>query len=174
MRRATTETNAKPAAKPKIKSPHADEDDASTSFQRLGGRQRAEQDDEQDQRARSNDAADEGEDDGGGDSPSMQERAKSGMKAASHLGKAARGGKLRAAFSLWRASKHLPVAAAGAGRIVTRHPAASALVGGAATAVAIYLLASRAAETSGDVDEASQGQEGAEAEDEARGEENED
>ena len=60
----------------------------------------------------------------------MAERTSSGLKAAQHLTKAADGGTLRKGFSLWRATSHLKVAAAGAGDLIKRHPAPAALIGG--------------------------------------------
>jgi hypothetical protein len=49
------------------------------------------------------------------DQPSLAERAESGMRIAEQLGKAAAGGKIRKGVSLWRVSRELPTAAAGAG-----------------------------------------------------------
>ena len=86
-----------------------------------------------------------GESGGGKKGPEMSERASAGMKAAQHLSKAARGGTLRKGFSLWRASSHLGVAAAGAGEVIKRHPAPAALIGGAVAAAAIFFAARSAA-----------------------------
>jgi len=71
----------------------------------------------------------------------MAERTSSGLKAAQHLSKAADGGTLRKGFSLWRATSHLKVAAAGAGDLIKRHPAPAALIGGAVTGAAIFFAA---------------------------------
>jgi hypothetical protein len=73
--------------------------------------------------------------------PSLSERAQSGMRIAEHLQKAAEGGKLRRGFSLWRVSRELPTAAAGAGELFKRHPISFAIAGGMATTAALLLLA---------------------------------
>ncbi len=75
------------------------------------------------------------------ESPSIDDRAASGLKAVEHIQKALAGGKIRKAFSLWRASSHLRTAAAGTGGIVQRHPLVAALVGGTLAAGAIYYMA---------------------------------
>jgi hypothetical protein len=75
------------------------------------------------------------------DMPSMSERARSGMKIAGQLRKAAAGGKLRKGFSLWRVSRELPTAAAGAGDFFKRHPVPIALLGGALTTATLLVLA---------------------------------
>ena len=62
--------------------------------------------------------------------PSMSDRASAGMRIASHVSKAASGGKLRKGFSLWRASRELPTAAAGATEVFKKHPIPVAIAGG--------------------------------------------
>ncbi|HZN69062.1 MAG TPA: hypothetical protein VFB66_27525 [Tepidisphaeraceae bacterium] len=151
--------------------------DEESSFKRLGGRNLG-QDEDQDGGQQEDQEKGQAEDEGSGDEgPSMSERAEAGVKAASHLGKAASGGKLRMAYSLWRASKQIPVAAAGTGDLIKRHPAVAALLAGLTAAAATYVLASRAAansEAKGKTDEGPQGSEGERAEDQADGEGNED
>jgi hypothetical protein len=73
--------------------------------------------------------------------PSLSERAQSGMRIAEHLQKAAEGGKIRKGFSLWRVSRELPTAAAGAGEVFKRHPIPIALAGGLLTTATLLLLA---------------------------------
>jgi len=73
--------------------------------------------------------------------PSLSERAESGMRIAEQLGKAAVGGKLRKGFSLWRVSRELPTAAAGAGDVFKRHPIPIAVAGGLLTTASLLLLA---------------------------------
>jgi len=103
--------------------------------------------------------------------PGMAERTSSGLKAAQHLTKAAHGGTLRKGFSLWRATSHLKVAAAGAGDLIKRHPAPAALIGGAVTGAAIFFAArSMAAGEEQGSDEESEGEEESE-QDEESGEE---
>ena len=80
-------------------------------------------------------------DDKSDDTPSLSERGQSGMRIAGHLQKAAAGGKLRKGFALWRASKELPTAAAGAGDLFKRHPVPIALLGGALTTAALLYAA---------------------------------
>ena len=110
----------------------------------------------------------------GEDRPGMAERTSSGMKAAQHLSKAADGGTLRKGFSLWRATSHLKVAAAGAGDLIKRHPAPAALIGGAVTGAAIFFAARSmgASEEQGWDSDESEGEEESE-QDEASGEEEE-
>ena len=133
---------AKPRKKNDKGSTQTGRDEESTSFKRLGGRNLKEEGGDEGDQA--------GAEDTGEDSPSMSERADAGVKAAGHLGKAASGGKLRMAYSLWRASKHIPVAAAGAGDLIKRHPAITALVAGVTAAAVTYVMASRAAAAEGD------------------------
>ena len=112
----------------------------------------------------------------GEDRPGMAERTSSGLKAAQHLSKAADGGTLRKGFSLWRATSHLKVAAAGAGDLIKRHPAPAALIGGAVTGAAIFFAArsmGASEEQGSDSDEESEGEEESE-QDEESGEEEED
>ena len=73
--------------------------------------------------------------------PSPTERATAGLKMAEHLQKAAAGGKIRKGWSLWRASKQLPVAAAGAGDLFKRHPVPIAIAGGVLATAGILLAA---------------------------------
>ena len=73
--------------------------------------------------------------------PSLSDRAQSGMRIAGHLQKAAAGGKLRKGFSLWRVSRELPTAAAGAGGVFKRHPIPIAVAGGLLTTATLLLLA---------------------------------
>jgi hypothetical protein len=80
-------------------------------------------------------------DDESGSGPSLSDRASSGMRAARHLQKAATGGKLRKGFSLWRASRELPVVASGAGNFFKQHPLPLALLGGALTTAALLYTA---------------------------------
>jgi hypothetical protein len=169
-------------AKSRKKNARPDRDEES-SFKRLGGRNLGPDKDQSDE-----DQAEEGQQEGeeqgqaedegsGDDGPSMSERADAGVKAAGHLGKAASGGKLRMAWSLWRASKQIPTAAAGTGDLIKRHPAVSALVVGLTAAATTYVLASRAAaseEAEGETDEGPQGSREDQAEDQAESEENED
>jgi hypothetical protein len=90
---------------------------------------------------------DEDESDEGEEGPSLRERADAGLKAIGHLQKAATGGKIRKAFSLWGAARQLKVAAAGAKdggkKLMKRHPVASALVVGGVAAGAVLFAASR-------------------------------
>jgi hypothetical protein len=78
-------------------------------------------------------------DTGGG--PSLSDRASSGMRLAGHVKKAAEGGKLRKGFSLWRASKELPVVAAGAGDLFKRHPVPIAVAAGGLVTAGVLVLA---------------------------------
>ena len=73
--------------------------------------------------------------------PSLSDRAQSGMRIAEHLQKAAAGGKIRKGFSLWRVSRELPTAAAGAGDLFKRHPLPFAVAGGLLTTATLLLLA---------------------------------
>ena len=106
------------------------------------------------------------------DTPSVSDRASSGMRLAGHVEKAAEGGTLRKAFSLWRASKELPVAAAGATDLFKRHPIPVSVAAGALVTTGMLVLASRmgafdsegAEQSNGQDDAGSDGAEG-EAED---------
>ena len=82
---------------------------------------------------------DESDKDSGG--PSLSDRASSGMRLAGHVKKAAEGGKLRKGFSLWRASKELPVVAAGAGDLFKRHPIPIAVAAGGLVTAGVLVLA---------------------------------
>ena len=73
--------------------------------------------------------------------PSLSDRTASGMRLAQHLRKAAAGGNLRKGFSLWRASKELPTAAAGAADLFKRHPVPISLLGGALTTAGLLYAA---------------------------------
>ena len=84
---------------------------------------------------------DNGPDDGPDSGPSLSDRASSGMRAARHLQKAATGGKLRKGFSLWRASRELPVVASGAADFFKQHPLPLALLAGALTTAALLYTA---------------------------------
>lgn len=76
------------------------------------------------------------------DAPNLSERARSGMKIASQLNKAAQGAKVRKALSLWRVSRELPTAAAGAGEFFKRHPVPISILAGALTTATLLVLAS--------------------------------
>ena len=76
-----------------------------------------------------------------GDGPSLSDRASSGMRLAGHVKKAAEGGKLRKGFSLWRASKELPIVAAGAGNFFKRHPVPISVAAGAVVTGTLLVLA---------------------------------
>ena len=102
------------------------------------------------------------------DSPSLSDRAQSGMKIAGHLRKAVEGGSLRKGFSLWRVARELPTAASGAGELFKRHPVPIALLGGALTTAGLLVLA----HTIGAFD--SEGQAEAEEQDQEEGREEED
>jgi hypothetical protein len=138
-------------AKPEKKSRSDRDENASASFKRLGGRNLKDAETESDEQGEQENAAE--NEDSEEQGPTAGERADAGMKIAGHVGKAASGGKLRKAFSLWRVSKQLPVAAAGAGDLVKRYPGVTAALGGLAAAAAIYLLASRAAADEDHADE---------------------
>ena len=73
--------------------------------------------------------------------PDLSDRAASGMRIAKHLQKAATGGNLRKGFSLWRASRELPTAAAGAGELFKRHPVPISLLGGVLTTAGLLYAA---------------------------------
>ena len=104
-----------------------------------------------------------GENGAANNGPDLADRAASGMRIAKHLQKAATGGNLRKGFSLWRASKELPTAAAGAGELFKRHPVPISLLGGVLTTAgllyAAYSMGAFEQDESGE-----QGEEGDEAE----------
>jgi len=91
--------------------------------------------------SRNSRASDESSDESS-DSPSPSERARSGIKIASQLNKAAQGGKIRKGISLWRVSRELPTAAAGAGKCFKRHPVPVSILSGALTTATLLVLAS--------------------------------
>ena len=82
-----------------------------------------------------------GENGAANNGPALSDRAASGMRIAKHLQKAAAGGNLRKGFSLWRASKELPTAAAGAGELFMRHPVPISLLGGVLTTAGLLYAA---------------------------------
>ena len=79
--------------------------------------------------------------DNGSGGPSPSDRAAAGVRIAGHVRSAATGGKLRRGWSLWRASRELPVAAAGATDLFKRHPVPIALLGGALTTAGLLYAA---------------------------------
>ena len=82
-----------------------------------------------------------GENGSANNGPDLSDRAASGMRIAKHLQKAATGGNLRRGFSLWRASKELPTAAAGAGDLFRRHPVPISILGGVLTTAGLLYAA---------------------------------
>ena len=108
-------------------------------------------------------------DDSSDNGPSLDERRESGMRIAGHLQKAAAGGKIRKGLSLWKISKELPTAAAGAGEVFKRHPVPIALLGGALTTAALLYAAHAMGAFAADGQQDEEGGEEAEA----RGEEDE-
>ena len=106
-----------------------------------------------------------GENGAASNGPALSDRAASGMRIAKHLQKAAAGGNLRKGFSLWRASKELPTAAAGAGELFKRHPVPISLLGGVLTTAGLLY----AAYTMGAFEQDGSGEEGEDEGNEAEG-----
>ena len=116
---------------------------------------------------------DESDKDSGG-APSLSDRASSGLRLAGHVKKAAEGGRLRKGFSLWRASRELPVVTAGAGKLFKRHPIPVSVAAGALVTSGLLVLALGMGAFDSDSAEQSDEQEGddeGEAQAEAAGDE---
>ena len=103
-----------------------------------------------------------GENGAANNGPALSDRAASGMRIAKHLQKAAAGGNLRKGFSLWRASKELPTAAAGASDLFKRHPVPISILGGVLTTAGLLY----AAYSMGAFEQDESGEQGEEGEDE--------
>ena len=104
------------------------------------------------------------------DAPALEDRASAGLKAAEHIQSGLSGGKLRMAWSLWRASSHLRVAASGLGGVVAKRPLTAALVGGGLAAGAIYFAArSLAASAEGQETDDEKGDDGSDEGSDAEG-----